>query len=89
MPQKTTIMKVATLSTLWDYINRAMPWNNPKTLTTDEVYGVTAYMLNLADVVPADFTLTDKNIAEVQQRMPNRNGMAFYEPCGRSMARAT
>jgi cytochrome c len=32
-------------------------------------------MLNLADVVPADFTLSDRNIAEVQQRLPNRNGM--------------
>ena len=80
VPQKTTIMKVATLSTLWDYINRAMPWNAPKSLSADEVYGVTAYLLNLAAIVPADFTLSDKNIAEVQQRMPNRNGMVFYEP---------
>lgn len=51
-PQKTTIMKVATVSTLWDYINRAMPWNNPKTLKPDEVYGVVAYLLSLAEVVP-------------------------------------
>lgn len=79
-PQKTTMMKVATLSTLWDYINRAMPWNAPKTLKTDEVYAVTAYLLSLAEVVPADFTLTDQNIAEVQKRMPNRNGMVFHEP---------
>jgi cytochrome c551/c552 len=79
-PQKTTMMKVATLSTLWDYINRAMPWNAPKTLTTDEVYSVTAYILSLADVVPPDFTLSDANIAEVQKRMPNRNGMVFHEP---------
>jgi cytochrome c len=79
-PQKTTFMKVATLSTIWDYINRAMPWNNPKTLTPDEVFGVTAYLLSLAEIVPADFVLTDQNIAEVQKRMPNRNGMAFYEP---------
>lgn len=79
-PQKTTIMKVATLSTLWDYINRAMPWNNPKTLTPDEVFGVTAYLLNLAEIVPSDFTLSNENIAEVQKRMPNRNGMVFYEP---------
>ena len=79
-PQKTTMMKVATLSTLWDYINRAMPWNAPKSLTADEVYSVTAYILSLADVVPADFTLSDKNIAEVQKRMPNRNGMVFHEP---------
>ena len=74
-PGRTTIMKVATVSTLWDYINRAMPWNNPKTLSVEEVYGVTAYLLSLANVVPDDFVLSDKNIAEVQQRMPNRNGM--------------
>jgi S-disulfanyl-L-cysteine oxidoreductase SoxD len=79
-PQKTTIMKVATLSTIWDYINRAMPWNAPKSLTTDQVYGVTAYLLSLAEVVPADFTLSDQNIAEVQKRMPNRHGMVFFEP---------
>jgi S-disulfanyl-L-cysteine oxidoreductase SoxD len=79
-PQKTTIMKVATVSTLWDYINRAMPWNAPKTLTTEEVYATVAYLLSLAEVVPADFTLSDQNIAEVQKRMPNRNGMVFYEP---------
>jgi cytochrome c len=79
-PQKTTMMKVATVSTLWDYINRAMPWNAPKTLTTEEVYSVTAYILSLAEVVPPDFTLSDANIAEVQKRMPNRNGMVFHEP---------
>lgn len=79
-PQKTTIMKVATVSTLWDYINRAMPWNAPKTLTTEEVYATTAYLLSLAEVVPADFTLSDQNIADVQKRMPNRNGMVFHEP---------
>ena len=79
-PQKTTMMKVATVSTLWDYINRAMPWNAPKTLKTDEVYGVLAYILSLAEVVPADHVLSDQNIAEAQKRMPNRNGMVFYEP---------
>jgi S-disulfanyl-L-cysteine oxidoreductase SoxD len=52
-----------------------MPWNAPKSLKTDEVYAVTAYLLNLAEVVPADFTLSDKNIREVQQRLPNRNGL--------------
>jgi cytochrome c551/c552 len=72
---RTTIMKLATVSTLWDYINRAMPWNQPKSLSTEEVYAVTAFLLNLGGVVPDSFTLTDKNIAEVQARMPNRNGM--------------
>lgn len=74
-PGRTTMMKVPTLSTLWDYINRAMPWNAPKSLKTDEVYAVTAYMLNMAEVVPESFTLSDRNMAEVQKRMPNRNGM--------------
>jgi cytochrome c551/c552/cytochrome c553 len=72
---RTMIMKLSTLSTLWDYVNRAMPWTAPKTLTTEEVYAVVAYMLNLADVVPGDFVLSDRNIAEVQQRLPNRDGM--------------
>ena len=74
-PQRTTLMKLATLSTLWDYIYRAMPWTQPKSLTPDEVYAVTAFMLNLGGVVPNDFTLSDKNIRDVQGRMPNRNGM--------------
>jgi cytochrome c551/c552 len=72
---RTTFMKVASLSTVWDYINRAMPWTAPKSLSTDEVYSVTAFLLNLAGVVPDNFTLSDKNIGEVQARMPNRNGM--------------
>jgi cytochrome c551/c552 len=60
---------------LWDYINRAMPWNQPKSLSVDEVYAATAYLLHLGSVIPADFTLSDRSIAQVQQRLPNRNGM--------------
>lgn len=74
-PKRSTLMKVNTLSTIWDYINRAMPWNAPKTLTVDEVYGVTAYILHMGEILPANYVLSDKNIAEVQKLMPNRNGM--------------
>lgn len=74
-PQRTTMMKVPTISTLFDYIQRAMPWTAPKSLNPDEVYAILAYLLNLAEVVPADFELSDENIREVQERMPNRNGM--------------
>jgi cytochrome c551/c552 len=74
-PGRTTLMKLSTLSTLWDYINRAMPWNAPKSLSTEEVYAVTAYLLNLGRIVPDDFVLSDKNMAEVQKRLPNRNGV--------------
>jgi cytochrome c len=49
-------------------------------LATDEVYAVLAYLLNLGGIVPADFTLTDKNIAEIDKRLPNRNGKIFYRP---------
>ena len=73
-PGRTTLMKVSSLSTLWDYINRAMPWNAPKSLTTDEVYAVTAYLLNLGGIVPDNFVLSDATMADAQKRLPNRNG---------------
>ena len=74
---RTTLMMVPTLSTLWDYIYRAMPWNAPKSLSPDEVYGLVAYLLNLGYVVDDDFVLSDTNMAETQARMPNRNGMSL------------
>lgn len=74
-PARTMSMKLNTLSTLWDYINRAMPWYAPKSLTADEVYGVTAFLLNLSNVVPDNFVLSDKNMQATQNLLPNRNGM--------------
>ncbi len=73
-PGRTTMMKLSHLSTMWDYIYRAMPWNAPKSLSVEEVYAVTGYILHLADVVPANFVLSHENIAQVQQTLPNRNG---------------
>ncbi len=73
-PGRTTLMKVSTVSTLWDYINRAMPWNAPKSLSTDEVYAVTAFLLNLGGILPDDFVLSDATMAQAQQRLPNRKG---------------
>jgi cytochrome c len=66
LPQRTTFTKVATISTVFDYINRAMPWTAPKSLKPDEVTppGLPAQP---AEMVPADFVLSDKNIAEVQK----------------------
>ncbi|MCW2312003.1 c-type cytochrome [Rhodoferax antarcticus] len=74
-PGRTTFMKVATVSTLWDFIFRAMPWTEPKSLAPDDVYAVLAFMLNLSNIVPENFVLSDKTIRDVQSRMPNRNGM--------------
>jgi len=72
---RTTLMKLSSVSTLWDYIRRAMPWDKPKSLTVDEVYATVAYILHLGDIVPAGFVLSDRNIAEVQAKLPNRAGM--------------
>jgi len=72
-PQRTTLMKVPTVSTLWDYIYRAMPWNAPRSLSPDDTYALVAFILSLGEIVPDDFVLSDKNIAEI--KMPNRNGM--------------
>src|SRR5258706_5774310 len=66
---RTTLMKLSTISTLWDYINRAMPWDRPKSLTHEEVYASVAYILHLGDIVAADFVLSDRNIAEVQKKL--------------------
>jgi cytochrome c len=80
---RTTLMKLSSLSALWDYINRAMPWDRPKSLTPDEVYASVAYILHLGDLVPADFVLSDRNVEAVQSRLPNRHGMVRYEPMWR------
>jgi len=60
-------------STLWDYTYRAMPWSNPQSLSVDETYAVTAYVLHLNDIVPADFELNESTLLSLA--MPNRNGM--------------
>lgn len=76
-PQRSTLMKVPTVSTLWDYIHRAMPWTNPRTLSVDDTYAVLAYILYLGEIVDDEFVLNQDTIKEVQDRMPNRNGMTL------------
>jgi S-disulfanyl-L-cysteine oxidoreductase SoxD len=71
-PIRTTGSKLNHATTLWDYINRAMPFGNPKTLSADEVYALTAYVLHLNDILPADAVLDREAILKV--KMPNRDG---------------
>ncbi|HEX8438755.1 c-type cytochrome [Archangium sp.] len=71
-PVRTLGTKLNHATTLWDYIHRAMPFAQPKTLTPDEVYALTAYVLHLNDILPAEATLDEKSILAV--RMPNRQG---------------
>ena len=61
------------LSTVYDYINRAMPFGYPQSLTPDEIYAITAYLLYMNDIVTDDeFVLSDENFASVE--MPNQGG---------------
>jgi cytochrome c len=60
------------LSTVWDYVHRAMPYGQAQSLTDDEVYAITAYLLYLNNLVDDDFELSNENFTEV--RLPNEDG---------------
>jgi cytochrome c len=59
-------------TTLFDYIRRAMPYNEPKSLTADETYAVSAYILALNGIIDASDVLDAQSLPKV--RMPNRDG---------------
>lgn len=59
-------------TTLWDYINRAMPFDQPGLLKPPEVYAAVAYILNLNGVIRADQVVDAKSLPKIV--MPNRNG---------------
>jgi cytochrome c len=71
-PEKTVGSYWPYASTLWDYIHRAMPFTQPQSLTDEEVYAITAYVLYLNDLVEDDFVLTADNLASIE--MPNQEG---------------
>jgi len=73
-PVKTVGSYWPYLSTVWDYVHRSMPYGNAQSLTPDEVYGITAYILYSEGLVDYDFVLSKENFTEV--RLPNEDG--FY-----------
>ena len=64
--------------TLWDYINRAMPMPTPHTLSADDVYALTAYILNLNNIVPNEFVADRTSLPKI--RMPNRDRFIWTDP---------
>jgi mono/diheme cytochrome c family protein len=64
--------------TLYDYINRAMPMPSPRTLTPDQVYALTAYILNLNNLVSSDFVADADSLTKV--KMPNRDNFTWADP---------
>jgi cytochrome c len=71
-PQKTVGSFWPYATTLWDYINRAMPFDRPGVLPPDDVYAVTAYVLQLNGIVSAADVLDATTLPNV--KMPNRGG---------------
>jgi mono/diheme cytochrome c family protein len=63
-------------TTLFDYVRRAMPWDHPRSLTNDEVYEVSAYILNLNGIIGSDDVLDAQSLPKV--KMPNRDGFVPF-----------
>ena len=64
-------------STLFDYVKRAMPFNAPGSLSDDDIYAVSAYILHRADIIGADAVMDADTLAAVE--MPNEDGF-IHDP---------
>ncbi|WP_159727248.1 c-type cytochrome [Methylosinus sp. Ce-a6] len=65
-------------TTVFDYVRRAMPFDAPKSLTDEEVYAVTAYLLHLNGIVGEDVVVNAQTLPKIE--MPNRGGFTLYTP---------
>ena len=65
-------------TTIFDFTRRAMPWPRPRSLTNDEVYALTAYMLSLNKIVGENDVMNAQTLPKV--RMPNRDGFIVRFP---------
>ena len=63
-------------TTLFDYVRRAMPYDRPMSLSSDELYAVSAYVLSLNGIITEDATMDAGTLPKV--KMPNRNGFVEY-----------
>ncbi|MDQ7073096.1 MAG: cytochrome c [Gammaproteobacteria bacterium] len=77
-PEKTVNSYWPYATTLFDYIRRAMPIDRPFSLSADEVYALSAYILSQDGIIEKDLDLTEKNLPQV--KMPNRDGFVRIYP---------
>ncbi len=77
-PVKTVASYWPYAESVFDYVRRAMPLNAPQSLTNDQVYAVTAYILSIDGIVAEDAVLDADTLPRVQ--MPNRDGFVSCEP---------
>lgn len=71
-PLKTVTSYWPYATTIWDYVNRAMPFDTPGILTNDQIYAVVAYVLFLDGIVEENQELNRETLPKIQ--MPNRDG---------------
>jgi cytochrome c len=81
----TDLAQVRTIGSFWpyattvfDYVRRAMPFQAPQSLSDDEVYALTAYLLALNGIIDDDDEMNARTLARV--RMPNRDGFVLAYP---------
>lgn len=77
-PRKTVGSYWPYAPTLFDYLRRAMPMGAPQSLSDDDTYAITAYLLNINDLLPADAELDAAGLRAI--RMPNRDGFIAADP---------
>ena len=65
-------------TTVFDFIRRAMPWPTPRTLSDDEVYALTAFILAGNKLIPPDAVMDAKSLPQV--KMPNKEGFIIKFP---------
>jgi S-disulfanyl-L-cysteine oxidoreductase SoxD len=75
---RTMALYVPNATTIFDFTRRAMPWPQPKSLTADETYAVTAYLLALAKIIGENDVMNAETLPKV--RMPNRDGFVSKYP---------
>jgi S-disulfanyl-L-cysteine oxidoreductase SoxD len=75
---RTMALYVPNATTIFDFTRRAMPWPQPKSLTNDEVYALTAYILAGNKIIGENETMNAETLPKVQ--MPNRNAFISRYP---------
>jgi S-disulfanyl-L-cysteine oxidoreductase SoxD len=75
---RTVANYVPNATTIFDYTRRAMPWQQPKSLTNDEVYALTAYILAINKIIGENDVMNAETLPKV--KMPNRDGFVSKYP---------
>jgi S-disulfanyl-L-cysteine oxidoreductase SoxD len=76
--ERTMALYVPNATTIFDFTRRAMPWPQPKSLTNEEVYALTAFILAGNKIIGENDTMNAETLPKVQ--MPNRDGFVSRYP---------